>query len=79
MPLAKGTPSKTPENPTLSFDLSEQADLANIIFPSTMPTWIQGKVLASEEVQNAGHPAGDPSPAAPEVQLDESLDEDVPF
>lgn len=79
IPLPKGTPSRTLENPELYFSLVDQGDLKNIKFPDNMPTWIQAKIQLSHEVLECQSQHSQEPPPAVGTDGTPGGDEDVTF
>jgi hypothetical protein len=78
-PPMKGTPRLTSENVPLFFSIDECGD--TITVPPTVPDWLKGKILQSEECVREQRKNGAPD-ATEEEQANRSssnLDEDVPF
>jgi hypothetical protein len=87
MPLPKGMPKKTNENPPMYFSVEEAIENAmitltpDIEFPSNLPGWLQERVKAcGEYISYCGekNTPKAPAPAAPKA-TQASLGEDTPF
>lgn len=78
-PLMPKMPRLKPENPIVSFDLSEFKGTHAL--PPNLPDWIKAKIMMSDEwlerSQGNGH---QPGPTADEeANIDHNVEEDVPF
>ena len=77
MPLVKGMPKLTPENPTLVYDIPKEGV---ITFPANMPEWIQNKIKASEEYVERTNPHKSDVSEDVKANIDPKVsNEDVPF
>lgn len=78
MPLPKGTEKRSPENPTLVYDLPNRGPIS---FPEGMYEWIQNKIKNSEEYveRTSGAQRADPSDEELANKRDVQPNDDVPF
>lgn len=81
-PLMKGMVKKNPETETIYFDLSGFTSAEEVMFPDSMPAWIQEKIKKSEEYQKLLNGAAEAEPeteAGPGDAADESGGDNMPF
>lgn len=77
-PLAKGMAKLKAENHPVFFSLDECGD--TITVPDTVPDWLKGKIMQSEEAMKEQRKNGSPEPTEEEMaNTSGSVDEDVPF
>lgn len=82
-PLAAGMKKRTQETPPLYFSFDDIPAGKPIIIPETMPPWIKGLIMQSDEFitrsQQTGQPPRNDQPGHQQRQEDAPDDEDVPF
>lgn len=77
VPMPKGSPAMKPENPVVVFDLPEKGP---VVFPPTMPEWIQNKIKMSHEYNDIISGKASRQTDAPQAfPTDGKPDDDLPF
>lgn len=77
-PLVAGMPKLKPESPTVFFSLSDVGP--GFTLPDTLPDWIKGLIMNSEECKRHAEESGRPGPTEAEMaNMGDGPEESVPF